>query len=248
MSDLSLQTREVDGAITVLSIGGHLDKRTKGQLDQAISGLAERGRLRMVVNCQKLTYLSSDGMGVFLSHLIKIRKAGGDIKFCVMSSESKTVLSLLGLQNLLQVFEAEDEAIEEFRKADAAAETGKKEEGGEGKLSIELIPVEGTDDVSVAVLKGFIDRHTLSILDRNLKQLMDEGRVRMVVDCADLTYISSNGMGTFIAYVNRTRNKGGDIRFCNMRDIARTVITMLGLHNLFQIFDSRDKAIASYQA
>ena len=44
-----------------------------------------------------------------------------------------------------------------------------------------------------------------------------------------------------------SRAQGGDIRLCNMRDIARTVITMLGLHRLFEVFESRDEGVGSYQ-
>ena len=39
-----------------------------------------------------------------------------------------------------------------------------------------------------------------------------------------------------------------EIRFCNMRDIARTVITMLGLHRLFEVFEERNAAVQSFAA
>jgi hypothetical protein len=32
-----------------------------------------------------------------------------------------------------------------------------------------------------------------------------------------------------------------------MRDIAKTVITMLGLHRLFEVFEHRDAAVESYK-
>ena len=243
MNDLELETRETDEAVTVLSIQGYLDKRTTGKLDKAIAALVERSRLRIVVDCTNLEYVSSDGMGIFLSYLIKIRKAGGDIKFCTMPPQARTVLSLLGLQNLVELFETEEEALTEFRKAEQGREL-KKADQADSKLRITVDPTD--TGVHVVILNGFIDRHTLATLDKTLKQLLDDGNVQIVVDFAELSYISSNGVGIFIRYVNWARGRGGDIRFCAMRDIAHTVITMLGLHNLFKIYESRDQAIVSY--
>src|SRR5262245_29231730 len=178
-------------------------------------------------------------MGVFLAHLLKIRKSGGDIKFCSMKEEARAVLSVLGLSKLLTVKDTERDALADFKKSEKSADQGPEPD----KLRIER---EDKDAVSVLALYGFIDRHTIDGLDKTLRQLLHQGRSKIVVDCAELTYISSNGMGVFISYVNKARNMGGDIRFCNMRDIARTVITMLGLHRLFEVFDDRGVAVQSF--
>jgi anti-sigma B factor antagonist len=238
MRELRIAARDLDGGVTVLDLDGALDKRTVGELEKTMTGLADRGRLRLVVNAERLNYISSDGMGVFLSHLIKIRKSGGDIKFCNMRDEARTVVSYLGLAKLLTIKETEREAVSDFKKAepkDAAKEPD--------KLRIEL---EERGNVSVLILHGFIDRHTIELLDKTLRGLFDKSRSKLVIDCAELTYISSNGMGVFISYVNKARNLNGDIRFCAMRDIAKTVITMLGLHRLFQVFETRDQAVSSF--
>jgi anti-sigma B factor antagonist len=240
MKELRLATRDLDGGVTVLDLDGALDRRTVADLDRMLVGLADRGKLRIVVNCEKLGSISSEGMGVFLSHLIKIRKTGGDIKFCNMRDEARTVVSYLNITKLLSIKETERDAVADFKKA-APAKEGAKE--GE-KLSI---TIEERGPVSVLVLAGFIDRHTIELVDKTLKGLLEKNRPRIVVDCAELTYISSNGMGVFISYVNKARNMGGDIRFCSMRDIAKTVITMLGLHRLFEVFEHRDAAVESYK-
>lgn len=241
MKELRIATRDVDsGRVTILDLDGYLDKRTTGELERAIGALIDRGQLRIVINCEKLQYLSSDGMGVFLAHLIKIRKSGGDIKFCSMKEDHRAVLSVLGLSKLLTVKDTERDALSDFKKS----EKGERDAGQEpDKLRIER---EDKDAVTVLALHGFIDRHTIDGLDKALRGLLDQGRSKIVVDCAELTYISSNGMGVFISYVNKARNMGGDIRFCNMRDIARTVITMLGLHRLFEVFDDRGVAVQSF--
>ncbi|RME75119.1 MAG: anti-sigma factor antagonist [Planctomycetota bacterium] len=102
--------------------------------------------------------------------------------------------------------------------------------------------------VKVVDISGFVDRHTLDKLDKELEKIIQEGCNNIVINCNDLAYISSNGMGVFIAYLQKVREKGGDIRFCNMKDIGKTVITVLGLHNLFKIFDTEEEAVQSFQS
>jgi anti-anti-sigma factor len=246
MVEVNVSLRPLPGGVVALDLRGFVDKHTVHALDQSISRLVEQGRNKLVVNCKELTYISSDGMGVFLSHLIKIRKAGGDIKFCAMNREARAVVGVLGLGNLLQVHESEERALEDFQKKERERASKEKPKEEEQKLAIELRP-EGAD-VTVARLKGFIDRHTIDALEGALRRAIEENRPKVVVNCDGLSYISSNGMGIFIAYVQKTRVKGGDIRFCQMRDIARTVITMLGLQNIFKVYETEAEAIASYRS
>lgn len=237
MSELRIETRDREDGVSVLALEGVLDKRSVAPLEQRVRELIDGGRLKLVVNCERLTQLSNDGMSVFLSHLIKLKKAGGDIKFCQMSPEVKSVLALLHLNKLLVVKNTEAEAV-----ADFAAQARQKPKEGE-KLRID---VEEVGDVSISSLHGFVDRHTIALLDSTLADLLERGRARVVIDCAELTYISSNGMGVFISYVSKARAQGGDIKLCNLRDVARTVITMLGLHRHFEVFESRSDAVTSF--
>ncbi|MBX3466904.1 MAG: STAS domain-containing protein [Planctomycetes bacterium] len=237
MSELRIETRDLEDGVTVLSLDGVLDKRSVAPLEQRVRELIDGGRLKLVVNCERLSQLSNDGMSVFLSHLIKLKKAGGDIKFCRMSPEVKSVLALLHLTKLLVVKETEAEAV-----ADFAAQARQRPKEGE-KLRID---VDEVGDVSICSLHGFVDRHTINLLDSTLSGLLERGRARIVIDCAELTYISSNGMGVFISYVSKARSQGGDIKLCTLRDVARTVITMLGLHRHFEVFEARADAITSF--
>lgn len=244
MVEVNVGLRPLAGGITALDLRGFVDKHTVHVLDQSIARLLEQGRNKVIVNCAELTYISSDGMGVFLSHLIKIRKSGGDIKFCAMNRDTRTVIGVLGLGNLLQVLDTEDAALREFERQRRERESKERQKDDEQKLAIDLEPMGA--DVCVAKLRGFIDRHTLDVLERALRRALDEGRPKLVINCEGLSYISSNGMGTFIAYLQKARARGGDIRFSGMRDIARTVITMLGLQNIFKVFATEAEAVASY--
>ena len=122
MSELRVETRDTEGGVSVLILDGVLDKRSTAALEQRIREHLDAGKSRLVVNCERLTHMSSDGMSVFLSQLIKIKKAGGDIKFAGMTPEVKNVLSVLGLNKLLTVKASEREAVAEFNQAGFTAQ------------------------------------------------------------------------------------------------------------------------------
>ena len=238
MSDFAVDVRELEDGVNVLALRGVLDKGSSDTLEQVLRDSSAAGRLKFVVNCAKLENVSSEGMGVFLSHLIRIRKARGDIKFCEVGERVEGVLKTLNLNKLLVVKPTESAAIQDFGGAAVAAgPTSSK------KLHIERSE-EGTS--TVLALQGFVDRHTISQLDAELERCLASANPNIVIDCAELTWISSNGVGVLFSYVSKSRNVGGDIRLCCLRDVARTVITMLGLHKHFQVFETRQEAVSSY--
>ena len=237
--------RQLPGGITALDLRGYVDKQVVDAVDQAIARLVEQTRNRIVVNCADLTYIASRGVGVLLSHLIKIRKGGGDIKFCAMTRDVRTVVSVLGLEHLIQVHDSEDLAVGEFQRQAREREAKERAPEGDEQRTVGLRFLDG--GICVVNLRGFIDRHMIDQLEAGLRRALEEEHGKIVVNCEGVAYIASKGMGVFLAYVPRARARGGDIRFCNMRDQTRTVITMIGMQNYFKIFDAEAEAIASYR-
>jgi anti-sigma B factor antagonist len=50
-------------------------------------------------------------------------------------------------------------------------------------------------EISVLYLKGYLDAHTAPDFEKALQELVDENRVRIIVNLVDLSYISSAGLG-----------------------------------------------------
>ena len=70
----------------------------------------------------------------------------------------------------------------------------------------------------VLELKGELDAHTSPKLEQELQRLIREQRHRIIVNCKELDYIASAGLGVFMAYIEEVREKGGDIKLTNMSD------------------------------
>ena len=58
-----------EGKLSILSVNGDLDASSSILLDQAIEQTIAKGIKKLLIDCTKLNYISSAGLGVFMSHL-----------------------------------------------------------------------------------------------------------------------------------------------------------------------------------
>lgn len=102
--------------------------------------------------------------------------------------------------------------------------------------------------VSVLELKGYLDAHTAPHLENALQKLMDEKKFSIVVNCKDLTYISSAGLGVFMAFIEDVRKNKGDIKLSNMSSKVFNVFDLLGFPILYEIYKDEKEAVDRYNA
>lgn len=108
------------------------------------------------------------------------------------------------------------------------------------------IKVRDEDKINVLELKGYLDAHTAPKLEETFQDLLDRGNHKIVVNCRDLSYISSAGLGVFMAFVEDLREKHGDIKFSNMSDKVFNVFDLLGFPLLYEIFTEEREAIEKF--
>jgi anti-sigma B factor antagonist len=100
--------------LVVLSLDGFLDAYTAPGFEAAIQSEMEAGRVQLVVDCQKLSYISSAGLGVFMGFIEEIREKGGDIKISGLNPKVRQVFELLGFPALYDIAENLPEAVAQF--------------------------------------------------------------------------------------------------------------------------------------
>ena len=100
--------------------------------------------------------------------------------------------------------------------------------------------------VSVLEIKGYLDAHTAPELESAIDQLVKEKKYNIIVNCRDLTYISSAGLGVFMAYIEDVRKNKGDIKLSNMSPKIFNVFDLLGFPLLYEIFKDESEAIKKF--
>jgi anti-sigma B factor antagonist len=101
-------------------------------------------------------------------------------------------------------------------------------------------------NVSVINLSGYLDAHTAPTLENDFTELIDQNQFKIVVNFRDLAYISSAGLGVFMAYIEKIRDNKGDIKLTNMNEKVYNIFDLLGFPLLYEIFKSEDEAINKF--
>ena len=109
----SIQTAHEDG-LSLIQLEGFVDAHTAPQFETTIQAEVDAGHHRIIVNCEKLSYISSAGLGVFMSFVEEVRELGGDIKICSLIPKVKHTFEILGFQEIFDIVENEAMAKQRF--------------------------------------------------------------------------------------------------------------------------------------
>ena len=102
------------------------------------------------------------------------------------------------------------------------------------------------DKVIILYLNGFLDAHTSVELEKCFEEILSDNNFRIIVNFDKLSYISSAGLGVFMAFIETARNGSGDIKLCSMSDKIYNIFDMLGFPILFEIYKEEKSAIEKF--
>lgn len=109
------------------------------------------------------------------------------------------------------------------------------------------VNVRGVGSVSVIDVKGYLDAHTAPQLETAFNKLIDDNKYQVVVNFNDLSYISSAGLGVFMAYVETMRENKGDIKFSNMQESVYNIFDLLGFPMLYEFYKDENEAVQKFK-
>jgi anti-sigma B factor antagonist len=99
-------------------------------------------------------------------------------------------------------------------------------------------------DISVFKLNGRLDSNTSPSLEKQLAGAMEDGAKNMIIDFADLDYISSAGLRIILKTTKDLRRSDGDIVLCAMQDYVKEVFEIAGFDSFLPIVPSLNDALA----
>ena len=106
--------RSQQGDLSVLSLDGYLDAHTAPHFERAIQEEIDAGRVRLIVDGEQLKYISSAGLGVFMSFIEEIRDKGGDIKICSLVPKVRQIFDILGFHAIYDMVDSRPAAVQRF--------------------------------------------------------------------------------------------------------------------------------------
>lgn len=110
---MQISTRDSDG-VTVVDMEGNLDTSTSGETGDELVRLVKDGNNKILLNLEKLEYLSSAGLRAILVAAKLLQHARGEMRICNPNDTVREVLEISGFHSLLRLHDTEADALATF--------------------------------------------------------------------------------------------------------------------------------------
>jgi anti-sigma B factor antagonist len=111
---MELIQRDVQG-IAVLDLVGKLtSSEGAGKLGGRVATLVADGRMQVVLNLGRLSYMDSSGLGEMVSCYSRMHKVGGAIKLAQTTARIQDLLAITRLVTVFDSYDTEDLALASF--------------------------------------------------------------------------------------------------------------------------------------
>ncbi len=102
--------------VVIITLRGNvMGGPTATKFQETISALKEEGKLNVVVNLARVRIMNSSGLGMLISAMTSMRKAGGDLRLSNPASKIRSLLVITKLITVFEHFDSDQEAAESFK-------------------------------------------------------------------------------------------------------------------------------------
>lgn len=101
----------MEGAWTVLDVGGEVDLSTAPSLRQELNALVEGGVRNLIVDLQRVGFMDSSGLGVLVVGLKRLKEAEGEMVLVCRDGPTLKVLAITGLDRVFPIHPSVEDAI-----------------------------------------------------------------------------------------------------------------------------------------
>ncbi|MGD0887100.1 MAG: STAS domain-containing protein [Thermodesulfovibrionales bacterium] len=107
------------------------------------------------------------------------------------------------------------------------------------------IEIKDREGAKIIVLSGDIDMYTSPGVRKQLLRLIDQRVSVIMVDLADVTYIDSSGIATFVEGLKGMMSYSGRLKFFDIPPRVREIFNFSKLDKVFDMYGSMDDALKS---
>jgi len=103
-------------------------------------------------------------------------------------------------------------------------------------------------DVTVLDMSGKITIGEGSVALRTaIRRLLEEGKKRILLNLAGVSYIDSSGIGELVSSYTAITNAGGQLKLLNLTQKLQDLLTITKLLTVFDVYESEAEALNSFQ-
>lgn len=111
MIDFHYRNIGKDGDIVAVVLSGKLDEENCHYLFDCIEAQINEGAKKLILDCGRLEYVSSMGLGMLVRVHSRMNKIGGDVKLAALQTTVISILSVVGLNRIFHIYRTVEEAV-----------------------------------------------------------------------------------------------------------------------------------------
>jgi len=104
-------TKQLEDGVEVINVVGDVDASSSIELDNAINESVNGEHKKIIIDCTNLNYISSAGLGVFMSYIQDIEAKNIKMVICGLNEKVENVFQILGLDQLLKIVKGKKTAL-----------------------------------------------------------------------------------------------------------------------------------------
>ena len=103
------------------------------------------------------------------------------------------------------------------------------------------------DGIRILALSGRMDATSTPEFESSARALLEQGKKRVLIDMADLEYISSAGLRGILGLVKSIKAASGRLAFCSLQPMAAEVFRISGFNAMLTVCATREEALCALQ-
>jgi anti-sigma B factor antagonist len=86
-----------------------------------------------------------------------------------------------------------------------------------------------------------------ALLRKTVRDLLEEGRTKIILNLGDVNYIDSSGIGELVSGFTAVRNRGGELKLLNLTKKVHDLLQITKLFTVFDVFNEESTAVRSFE-
>jgi len=86
-----------------------------------------------------------------------------------------------------------------------------------------------------------------ALLRKTVRQLLDDNRIHILINLADVDYIDSSGIGELVHAFTSVKNREGELKLLHLTKKVRDLLQITRLYTVFEVHSDEAAAVRSFQ-
>lgn len=107
------------------------------------------------------------------------------------------------------------------------------------------ISIKDENGISIIDLEGNLDTNTSPEVEKNVNELIEADKDKIIIDLSNTGFVSSAGLRVFLSTAKQLTSKGGVFKICSPNDVVKEILDMSGFSTILDVRSNLEEAVST---